>query len=352
MHPILSDRKKLTIYLSVWILVGFLFSAVAARWFDIEVYGALLLVVPMIFVYGEMNLSAWFIAKTFSLGKKNIWTILGALLTVLLLISSIWTVIVWGWLEFIENVIGIVILHDRSWMQLLVVFGTGMQLYLISLAVGYLMTSFEASRKAERDMFEAQVLAQSAELKALRMQINPHFLFNSLNSINALVSQNPEKAREMTTLLADFFRKSLQFGSKETITLEEELSILNNYLDIEKIRFGDRLKIEKTIDPAVLPIPVPPLLLQPLLENAIKHGISNTIHGGTVKILMEKMQNRIFITLENPIEEADAQVIKGAGMGLQIVRKRLNTIFGSNGDVQIFKEGSTFRTILFFPVKS
>lgn len=350
MHPILSDRKKLTIYLVVWILAGFLLSALVSRWYGMSPYGSILLVVPMMAVYGEMNLSAWFIAKTFSFGKKDLSTILGVLAAVIVLVSSAWVLLCWGWTELIENIFGIALLPQKTWVELTIVYGAGIQLYLISLAVSYLMTSFEASRQAERDAFGAQVLAQAAELKALRMQINPHFLFNCLNSINALVSQNPEKAREMTTLLADFFRKSLQYGSKDTITLAEEIALLNNYLDIEKIRFGKRLQVEQNIDQSSLAVYVPPLLLQPLLENAIKHGISGTIDGGTISIRVERKQERIFITLENPLDE-ETQSKKGAGMGLQIVRKRMSTLFGSDGDVQTFRDASLFRTILFFPVK-
>ena len=212
-----------------------------------------------------------------------------------------------------------------------------------------MFAAFVVSSAAERNAFEMQYLAQSAELKALRMQINPHFLFNSLNSINALISQKPEKAREMTTLLADFFRRGLQYGSKETISLSEELSLLTNYLDIELIRFGSRLKIDQQISHSVLQCKMPPLLLQPLLENAIKHGISNTLEGGTIRIVAEQKNKRLFITLENPIDD-DMPKNKGTGVGLENVRKRLTTVYGTNGGIQTFREGNIFRVILFFPM--
>ena len=184
----------------------------------------------------------------------------------------------------------------------------------------------------------------------LRMQINPHFLFNSLNSINALILQKPEKAREMTTLLADFFRKSLQFGSKDTITLGEEFSLLTNYLDIERIRFGARLQVEQKINDSVLSCLVPPLLLQPILENAVKYGITNSVENGMVRIKADVKNERIFITVENTHEE-ERQTKKGTGFGLSIVRKRLHAIFGNNSDVQLSRDGNVFRVIVFFPVR-
>ncbi len=350
MHPILSDRKKLTIYLIIWIIAGFLLSFVASKWFSINLYAAIIFILPMMYVYGEMNLSAWYIAKTFSFNKKSVLTVLGVLLVALIAISSLWTLLCWGWMIVIEQGLGIPVLPQKSLMHFFIVYATGKQLYLISLAISYLMTTFETSRNAEHNAYEAQLLAQSSELKALRMQINPHFLFNSLNSINALITQQPEQARTMTTLLADFFRKSLQFGSKETITLLEEISLLTNYLQIEKIRFGARLNVEQDIDEKALPCSVPPLILQPLLENAIKYGISGTIDGGLVRLRIEKMQERIFITLENPFD-SDVPQKNGTGLGLHIVKRRLAAIFGTDADVKTFREKNIFRVVLFFPVK-
>jgi sensor histidine kinase YesM len=333
------------------VAAGFLLSFGISRWYSIDLFGSFLLVVPAMFVYGEMNLSAWFVARTFPLGKKNIRQILAVLLASMIVISMLWTALCWGWLLILEQLFSVILFPQKIISQLFIIGGIGSQLYLISLGVSYLMSTVEVSRNAERNAFEAQLLAQSAELKALRMQINPHFLFNSLNSINALISQGPEQAREMTTFLADFFRKSLQYGSKETITLGEEISLLNDYLAIEKIRFGRRIEIEQEIDPSALSVPVPPLILQPLMENAIKHGISGTVDGGIIRLEVKKKQNRVFITLENPFDR-EMPPKKGTGLGLQIIRKRLETIFGSDGDIQVYRDENIFRTVLFFPIRS
>ncbi|MDD8018763.1 MAG: histidine kinase [Bacteroidota bacterium] len=350
MHPILSDKKRTFIYLLVWLIVGVMFAASMTYVLHGEIFISFVITIPVMMIYSQINLASWYIAKAFPLGKTNIGKIIGIVFGSSAMVSVLFVGMCVGWIYVVSRFHPLPEPSADKWLLYLLLYGLGEELYLVSLAVSYLFTAVEHSREVERNAYEMQFLAQSAELKVLRMQVNPHFLFNSLNSINALVSQNHEQAREMTTLLAEFFRKSLQYGSKETITLSEELSLLTNYLTIEKIRFGSRLVVEQNIDESVLSCQVPPLLLQPLLENAIKYGISSTLYGGTIRIRVEKKQDRVFLILENPIDE-EAPMRRGTGLGLQIVKKRLNTIFGSNGDLQTFREGTTFRTILFFPVR-
>ncbi len=315
-----------------------------------NIFLSLLITLPVIMIYSQINLSAWYIAKAFPLGKTNIWKIVVLVFVSSTLMSLLFVGLFVGWIFIVSQYVTIPQPGTDQWLLYLLLSVLGEELYLVSLAIAYLFVAFEVSRNAERDTFELKLLAQSSELKVLRMQINPHFLFNSLNSINALILQKPEKAREMTTLLADFFRKSLQFGSKDTITLGEEFSLLTNYLDIERIRFGARLQVEQKINDSVLSCLVPPLLLQPILENAVKYGITNSVENGMVRIKADVKNERIFITVENTHEE-ERQTKKGTGFGLSIVRKRLHAIFGNNSDVQLSREGNVFRVIVFFPVR-
>ncbi len=315
-----------------------------------NIFLSLLITLPVIMIYSQINLSAWYIAKAFPLGKTNIWKIVVLVFVSSTLMSLLFVGLFVGWIFIVSQYVTIPQPGTDQWLLYLLLSVLGEELYLVSLAIAYLFVAFEVSRNAERDTFELKLLAQSSELKVLRMQINPHFLFNSLNSINALILQKPEKAREMTTLLADFFRKSLQFGSKDTITLGEEFSLLTNYLDIERIRFGARLQVEQKINDSVLSCLVPPLLLQPILENAVKYGITNSVENGMVRIKADVKNERIFITVENTHEE-ERQTKKGTGFGLSIVRKRLHAIFGNNSDVQLSRDGNVFRVIVFFPVR-
>ncbi|MFA6457018.1 MAG: histidine kinase [Bacteroidota bacterium] len=348
MHPILSDKKTLFVYLTVWCAIGVLLGFIVSFFNSLHPLYSIGFTVPMLLLYGEVNLSAWYLCRAFPLERNSIWKILFVATAAVIIISAVWTLLGWGVITIIEQYFAVVLSPLPVSQSLLIVFIGGIPLYLISLAVAYLITAFAQSKESERSAYEARLLAQQSELKALRMQIDPHFLFNSLNSISALTTTNAELARTMTTTLADFFRKSLYYGAKETIALKEEISLLNHYLDIEKIRFGKRLHVEQRIDPDTLADQVPPLLLQPIVENAIKHGIADSVEGGTIVLVAQKKNDRLFITVENPMEEG-AQEKKGAGMGIEIVRKRLQAVYGSNGDVKTTVANATFQVIIFLP---
>ena len=170
---------------------------------------------------------------------------------------------------------------DRAgiFAEVLLLFAVGVPLYLLSAIVHYLFLAFEASHAAERRVLETEVSAREAELRALRAQLNPHFLFNSLNSINALVGSDPEGARRMCERLGDFLRRTLALGARDAVTLGEELELVDRYLAIEQVRFGARLAVERRIGPGAAQCVVPPLLLQPLVENAVKHGVADRVDG-------------------------------------------------------------------------
>ena len=170
-------------------------------------------------------------------------------------------------------------------------------------------------------------------MKALRVQLNPHFLFNSLNSISALTTLDPSRAREMCVLLSDFLRKSLKLGERGTVSLGEELDLARAYLSIERIRFGERLAVDWEVDPDTEATPLPTLLLQPLVENAIKHGIAALPEGGRLTIAARKRQDEVEIVVDNPVDP-DSEPPQGLGMGLRQVRQRLLGRYGSRSSME------------------
>jgi LytS/YehU family sensor histidine kinase len=192
------------------------------------------------------------------------------------------------------------------------------------------------------------VLARDAELKALRAQIDPHFLFNSLNSISALTSADPAAARTMTLMLADFLRMSLNYGALEVIRLEQEIALVRHFLDIEKIRYGERLLVRTEIGEGTLSARVPPLLLQPLVENAVNHGIAEMPGGGLLLLRTEYAGPSLRLLISNPV---DPQRIKRGwgGMGLQNVRQRLERMYGSAGTLEVRETGETFAVAISLP---
>lgn len=226
----------------------------------------------------------------------------------------------------------------------------GALLYLLSVSFNYVLLAVDATRRAEQQSLELSVLAREAELRALRAQVHPHFLFNSLNSISSLVTTDPVRAREMCILLAEFFRKTLALGEKPTVSLEEELVVARTYLAIEGLRLGTRLTIEEAVDEAARACRVPPLLLQPLVENAIRHGIATRPEGGVLRIEVKTDGQRMRISVENPFDP-DAPARPGVGVGLANVRRRLLAGYGDRALVDAQRFEDRFRVAVSMPVE-
>ncbi len=158
---------------------------------------------------------------------------------------------------------------------------------------------FQRSREQEVNNLQLTASHNEIELKNLRSQLNPHFLFNSLNSIRALIDIEPYRAQENITKLSNLLRKSLIIGSEQLVPLDEELSIVQDYLDLEKVRFEERLEIKQEFDVTVMNFLIPPFMLQTLVENALKHGVSQLIEGGTVWIRVKKIDDSMILEVEN-----------------------------------------------------
>src|SRR5687768_14975470 len=163
-------------------------------------------------------------------------------------------------------------------------FVVGALLFWLVSSFFYLLIAFDASKDAERANMKLRLLAREAELKALRAQIDPHFIFNCLHSISALTATQPTAARRMCLLLAEFLRDTLRLGGSGQIPLGEELALAERYLAIEQVRLGDRLIVIRDATADAAACLVPPLLLQPLVENAVKHGVAQLVEGGTIRI--------------------------------------------------------------------
>lgn len=230
-------------------------------------------------------------------------------------------------------------------------FGVGVLLYLVTVTVHYLMLEVEASREAEEAALRFQVLAREAELKAFKAQVDPHFLFNSLNAVASLCGSRPNDAREMAQLMADFFRLTLRRAALDRITLAEEVDLVSRYLSIEKVRFGARLDVRIDVDDAAGRCAIPPLLLQPLVENAVRHGIASMVDGGTVALRARVDRELLHIDVENPADP-DRAPSRGEGIGLQNARGRLSAVSGGAAVLRATEDGGKFRVEIEMPVGS
>jgi two-component system LytT family sensor kinase len=207
-------------------------------------------------------------------------------------------------------------------------------IYLIIWNMIYFIQHYiHASRKQKLDTLRLQALVKELELKTIKSHINPHFIFNALNSIRALIEENPSRARDAITELSNILRSSMQAENVETVPLTRELDIVRDYLALEHIRFEDRLKVEYEIDERTLNHPVPFMMLQTLVENAIKHGISRNVAGGTVRIISALRGGHHELIVRNTGQLNGS--IGREGFGLQSTSQRLGLLFGEDAGFRI-----------------
>lgn len=204
-------------------------------------------------------------------------------------------------------------------------------------------------KENEKRKTEAEKLAREAELYNLRQQLQPHFLFNSLNSINALIGFKPDQARKMIHQLSDFLRGTLRKDDQQQVTLNEELQHLNLYLDIEKVRFGHRLRTEISCDENCAACVMPAMLLQPLVENAIKFGLYDTTDEVVVSIRAELDGNYLELIVQNPFDPKTSRPRQGTGFGLSGVQRRLYLLFARNDLMETHANDNIFTTIIKIP---
>lgn len=215
--------------------------------------------------------------------------------------------------------------------------------------LGVLWYTQQDQQEIEKRKTEAEKMAKEAELYNLRQQLQPHFLFNSLNSINALIGFKPAEARHMIQQLSDFLRGTLKKDNNQWTTLEEELKHLQLYLDIEKVRFGHRLQTVTEYDKECNEMKIPAMLIQPVVENAIKFGLYDTTGTITITIQAVKENKNLVIKVINPFDPATSSANKGTGFGLSSVQRRLYLVFAQSNLLQTNASGSLFTTTLIIP---
>jgi two-component system, LytTR family, sensor histidine kinase AlgZ len=350
MHPLLTRPRQLGLYLLAWVpLAGILVYLLANG--GLRVGEAAAITVPLCLVYAFVCLAAWYPCRATPLEKSGFLKLLLTHLTTAAVLGTYWTYqakeIAIGLAHFWPRFAG---LDQRLAKHTALLWMTGVLLYVMSVTFHYVLLAEQASREAQQRALQARVLARDAELKALRAQVNPHFLFNCLHSVSALTSSDAGKAREMCILLADFLRTTLRLGGKETITLQEELALVRGYLAIEKVRFGVRLEMEEEVETRAMDVLIPPLLLQPLVENAIRHGIANLPEGGVIRLSAGEKAKVVSIVVENSFDPESPAPLK-TGLGLDNIRQRLDARYGPEASISVRTEGNRFQVSLRLPAQ-
>jgi sensor histidine kinase YesM len=324
---------------AVHVLVLLLNQKLALKWSIIDGF-----VFNLIFAI--LGLGFWYSCQFISLERGSVQRVLTSHIVASLLVSLIWVALARAFLTHIVTV-------DEPYQEFLSIsqvwrFLIGILLYFVLASFYYLAIYSENLREQATKRAELKALVHQAELKSLKFQINPHFIFNSLNSINSLTQTAPEKAGEMTVKLADFLRYTLSNNEKQENSLADELNSARLYLDIEKVRFGNKFQYIEEIEDGCLEYPVPNMILQPLMENAIKYGVYESLEPVTISFSCHSYGDYLQIVLENSFDP-EAVTRRGEGIGLRNIESRMQMMYDQKNLLEVRKEKSHFRVNLYIP---
>lgn len=344
-HPIFSHSKSLSIYIGIWLGIILIHIGIAQGFYNLALPVALADALVFDILMAFIGLSVWYPIFYTNTSKSTIGMLLQHVLAAALLIA-IWLV---GALQIlkliIHNDVYVQIYQQANIIQRIIVGCLFIATYfLVFLAMKYYGDVQEKSLQQEAMMRQLR----ESELKALKAQINPHFLFNGLNSISALTITDAPAAREMIHKLSDFMRYALKKNDQTLLLLNDEIDNMIRYLDIEKIRFGERLICEFKIDEDSRQMQIPALLLQPLIENAIKYGVYESIEPVTIELTSLIKDDKLFINIHNNFD-SESMPQRGEGVGLQNIKNRLSILYGNQASIVTKRTGNTFHVALVIP---
>ncbi|WP_338844560.1 histidine kinase [Massilia sp. W12] len=353
MPGFLQNLRSVSLYLLVWAIFGALLGSGIHSASNNALPACLFFALPAAILFGvAAGFSSYYVCRAYPLKQYHAAALALILCSAATLAGLLWTALWLALQHLLRNTwLDWLALNLTPALQI-ALFALGALLYLLCCALHYLAAEFEQRRDLEKRELQAQVAAQEAELRLLRSQIDPHFLFNSLNSISALTSANPAGAREMTLRLADFFRRSLHVHADRHISVAQEMLLIEDYLAIEKIRFGQRLQIALSVEPAAQSCLAPPMILQALVENAIKHGIAQLLEGGAIEIKIRTQAPYLKISVSNPVDP-DYRPPRGRrGIGLENVRQRLHHAYGHTASAHWRMQAHQFQVELTLPLQT
>jgi len=348
-----GNRRGAALYLLAWLLLGIAVGGATAAAFDAPWLNAMIFAVPATMMYGVgAGFSAYYLCRAYPLVQRSLASVVMALGASAVVSALLWSALLGGWNAWC-------LWFDAPWAGIAytpplraALFGLGVLLYGLLAAVNYLATESERASDAQQRELQSRLAAREAELRMLRTQIDPHFLFNSLNSISALTSQNPKGAREMTLQLAGFFRLSLGVAERAAIPLAQEMQLIRHFLAVEKVRFGERLQLEEAIQPEAESCMVPPMIIQPLVENAVKHGIAGLSEGGKIRVAARHTGSQLRIVVDNAMDDEMPAPREGGGIGLANVRRRLAGSYGSEASVHWGARDGVFVVEMILPART
>ncbi|MCX6246911.1 MAG: histidine kinase [Bacteroidetes bacterium] len=347
-HPVIQSIKTTLIYFAVWILLSGVHFFLLSYYYHLPVPVAVTDALVFNIIYSLLGLILWY-AIRFSQPKYPSFSTLALYqLTFLVVFLSIWAGGSYSLLkaifasnykyqDFLDNSI--------PWRVII-----GTFFYFLLVLVYYLVIYYHNLQEKTKAEGRLNEMVRESELNLLKSQINPHFLFNSLNSISSLTITNPEQAREMTIKLSDFLRYSVSMGKNKFAALGKELDHIRRYLDIEKVRFGNKLQYSFNIEESCLFCEIPVMILQPLYENAVKHGVYESTGEITVNTTARSVSGYLEIIITNDFEPG-APSRKGTGIGLANIRERMKLLYKDEQVMKTQVKGNKFEVLLVLPQK-
>jgi LytS/YehU family sensor histidine kinase len=347
-----GSRRGAALYLLAWLLLGLLTSALVvatgAGW-----AASLLFALPLALLYAFVTgFSTYYLCRARPLAGNSLASILALFGVGAACAAGLWTLAAIAWHGLWRMLAPEWSLARLEGSMTLAIFGLGVILYGLSAVGHYLAIEMDRVRQLELRELQARLTAQEAELRMLRTQVDPHFLFNSLNSISALTSSDPAGARAMVLELAAFFRASLGLEAHRKVTLADELRLVRHFLSIEQVRFGARLVFTEEVAADALPCLLPPMLLQPLVENAVKHGVAAMLEPCTIRVKAARAGSILRLCVENDIDACEPPAGRGGGIGLANVRQRLAAAYAHAAGASWGRKDATFRVDIALPAET
>jgi two-component system, LytTR family, sensor histidine kinase AlgZ len=347
----ISGKTWLAALAIAWLVFAAMLAALLTTTSGMTWGASITLALPLAALAQAVAWSAQYPCQSAPLARVQLWRLIFTHVAAGILLSLVWMGAGKSLAHWVDNGQGWHGTYGQFSRMQAPLYGAVFSYYLMGVAFHYVLQALEASRKAQERVLESSVRAREAELTALKAQINPHFLYNSLNSISALTSIDPGRARDMCVSLADFLRLTLGMGEKAVIPLSEELGLLEKYCAIERVRFGERLTLQEEVSEDTKDCLLPPLLLQPLFENAVRHGIAQMPEGGWIRLHTERNGEHVLLTVENSWDP-EAGSSRKNGVGLKNVQRRLEARYGKQAQLQANAEENVFRVRLQFPAET
>ena len=348
LHPLLNSKKAIYAFITLWVTIAVVHAKIL--WyqynFSFEIAAADSLVFTVL--YALISLGLWYAVRFNGIDSKNYYS-----LAINHIITAFFVVTVWGYLG---SLIMLNVIKEPIYLAFLprtMIYRSvfGLMFYVWVVLFYYLLIYYNAIQEKVQIEASLKTSLKEAELQMLRSQINPHFLFNSLNSISSLTLSKPEKAREMIIKLSEFMRYSLKNKDDRMVEFREELYNIEYYLDIERVRFGSRLIYNADITSDTEKCNVPSMILQPLVENAIKHGVFSSSEQVNLILKARIEDNMLIIRVSNDFD-SETTIVKGTGTGLTNIKKRMALLFGSEDLVQIKKSDKLFIVEICVPLQA